>query len=406
MPNIITGLDIGSSFIKGIVAEKRKNGTLTVLTAFKQKSAGMRRGVLADFEESRGVFADLSRELKAVHKSATQNVFVNAGNEHIKVRISRGISAVGQPDKEIKQEDVDRAIQSSRATKILPNYKVLHTIIREFLVDDIGDIQTPIGMTGSRIEVSTLIVESFSPHIDTLMQALSEAGMSVGGVIFKPLAASRAVLSKQQKELGVALVDFGAGTTSLAVYEEQKPLHAKTLAIGSGHITNDIAIGLKLPVEIAEKLKREYGSASSKKVSRKDTIKYAHLDPSLANETSRRFLSEIIEVRLAEIMDIVNNELVPLQERFQFPAGIVATGGGVKIEGLTDLIRSRMKLPVQIGMPHIDAFEVENPTHEAIINDPEFVTAAGLVLVGSDEEKPAGNNILRSVKKIVRNLIP
>jgi len=407
MSKVITGLDIGSAYIKGVVTEVRKDGTLGVIAAFKQPSKGFRKGVLVDIDDARIVLNNLAQELKQVSRDATKNVFLNANSEHVKGRISRGISAVSQPDKEIKQEDVERAVQASRAAKVLPNYKVLHIITREFIVDEVGGIQDPVGMTGNRIEISTLIVESFAPHLDTLAGAVEEAGMTVGGMIFNPLAAARAVLSKQQKELGVMVIDFGAGTTSVALFEEQKPLYAKSFPIGGGHITNDIAIGLKIPVEMAEQLKCEFGSAYAKKVSRRDVIRCAEFDPALEGEVPRRFLAEIIEVRVAEIMDIVNNEVRPLMERFRFPAGVVATGGGVKLEGMTELIKEEMGLPTQIGTPNVGVFEIENPRHESLIHDPEFVTAIGLVLVGCDEaQQKKSGALLQTMKKIVRNLIP
>tara|TARA_Y100000310_G_scaffold345814_1_gene470357 strand:+ start:2955 stop:4172 length:1218 start_codon:yes stop_codon:yes gene_type:complete len=405
VPRTLTCLDIGSSQIKGIVTERGKDNIVSCVSAFKHPSSGLRKGVLVDVEDARETLEELMEELRQVSKEATKNVFVNINSEHIKVRISRGISAVGQPDKEIRQEDVERAVQSSRAAKMLPNYKVLHTMIREFFVDDIGDIQDPVGMSGSRLEVSTLLVEAFAPHFDVLGRTLEETGANVDGIVFNPFAASRSILTKKQKELGVIMVDIGAGTTTLAAFEEMKPLFAKSLPVGSGHITNDLAVGLKIPVDIAEKIKIKQGTALSKKVPLRDTIELSEFDPSLKEEVSRRFVTEIIEVRVAEIIDILNNELESLRERFEFPSGIVVTGGGVKLEGITELMRQKIGLPVQIGIPDISRLEIPNPTYEKLIDDPEFSTAIGLIGVGISGA-PRQKSATRAVKNFVRNLIP
>jgi cell division protein FtsA len=406
MSKIITGIDIGSAFVKGVVAESHSNGELKIISVLKQPSRGLRKGVLVDADETRSMLRDLTKELRYISRDAVKNVFINTNSEHVKVRISQGISAVSQPDKEIKEDDIERAVQASRAAKVLPNYKVLHVITREFMVDDIGDIQDPVGMTGSRIEISTLIVESFAPHFDILTNAVEEAGMTVSGCVFNPFADERAVLSKQQKELGVILIDLGAGTTSVVMFEEQKPLFAKSFPIGASHITNDIAVGLKISVEMAEQLKREFGNANSKKVSRRDVIQCEELSEDFGGEISRRFLAEIIEVRVSEIIDIIRDELNPIMEKFRFPSGVVLTGGGVKLQGVAEIVRRDFGLPVQIGVPNVGAFEIENPRHEERVHDPEFVTATGLVLIGSDETQKKKNGTLQALRRVVRSVMP
>ncbi len=407
MPEIITGLDIGSSQVKCVVAEKQKDGSLKIISAVKEPSLGLRRGVLVDAEYALSTLAKLVSELKASSKNSTKNLYVNFQSEHTKVRISRGISAVSQPDKEIKQEDIDRAVQSSRAAKMLPNFRVLHTIVREFLVDEIGDIIfSPLGMTGSRLEVTTLIAEAFSPHLDVLTKTLGAAGVNPGGIVFNPFAASKAVLSKKQKELGVIMIDLGAHTTSIAVFEENKPLFAKSFPVGSNHITKDIAIGLRVPVDVAEKIKNKHGCLNMKNISRKESFQVGEQDGSLNNEIPKKFLSEIIETRISEIFDLVNSELKPLKNKYQFPSGIVLTGGGVKLLGVQDHVRDHLKLPTQIGAPNLTNFEISNQSFESLVDDPEFSTAIGLVMIGAEEESDRSPSLLDSVKRIFKNIIP
>lgn len=405
MSQIITGLDIGSAQIKGIVVEEKKGGALSVMSLFKLPSAGVRKGVIVDVEDFTSVLRGLILDLQKISRRATRNLFINVNSPETKARVSRGIAAVARADQEIQQDDVDRVIQASRAVKLAPNYIVLHNIIREYFVDDVGDIQDPLGMIGNRLEVGTLIVESFAPQVELLIKSFKRAGGEVGGLIFNPLASSRAVLTKKQKDLGTLMIDFGFGTTSIAVYEENKIMYTKSLPIGSGFVTNDIAIGLKTPIDIAERIKLTYGFAVARDVSRREMIKLADLDSSNKNEISQRYIAEIIEIRLAELLELINNELKSLGRQAQLPAGVVVTGGGVKLAGLSELVRQELKLSVQIGYPDLSQFEIVNPTHKEMLDDPEFATAVGLTLWGVEEcKKPAGG--IAGFKNFLKNLIP
>lgn len=406
MAEIITGLDIGSSSIKGVVVTRKKDGAYSVLSVFQHPSAGFRKGILVDIEEALKTLRSVVMDLEKVSRRAAQHIFVNINGQHIHSRRSRGIVAVSRADQEIQEDDVDRVKQASQAVKLLPNYTVLHNIIAEYFVDDVGDIRDPIGMTGSRLEVDTLIIESFAPHITALVRLIEKAGGSVSGLIFSPFAASEAVLSKRQKELGVLLIDLGFSTTSCIVYEEGKAVHAKTVPVGSGHVTNDIAIGLKVSVDVAEKLKLRHGFAVSKEVNRRERIRLADIDSSARDqkEISQRFLSEIMEIRLEEIFDLVNNELRDLG-KLQLPAGVVLTGGGAKLAGIDELARQELKLAVQLGFPAVDDFDVSNPTHQELLDDPGFATAIGLLRWG-DKERGRRLPSVSRLKRFIKNLMP
>jgi cell division protein FtsA len=200
------------------------------------------------------------------------------------------------------------------------------------------------------------------------------------------------------------MLDFGSGTTSMAVYEESKVLHVRSLPVGSGYVTNDIAIGLKTSIEMAEKLKTAFGCALAKDINRREMINLSEVDGKSEGQISRHFLSEIIEVRLAEILDMIRSELKTLGN-IQLPAGAIATGGGVKLAGMTDLIKQELKLPVQIGFPNLNDFDILNPAHREMLDDPEFSAAAGLVLWGRTEgEEPVSSS--QAVKKFFKNLLP
>lgn len=405
---MITGLDIGTSSIKGIVAEKKKDGTLSVVTAFKHPSAGIRKGVLVDPKEAGTVLRELVLDLQKISKKAVKNVFVNLQSEHVKCHLSQGMVAVARANQEIHQDDIVRVKEIAGSIKHSANFMPIHNIVREFSVDDIGDISDPLGMMGNRLGVNVLIVGAFSPHFTQLVDTLGRVGITVAGVIYDPIAAGRAVIPKQLRQLGVMMINMGAGATSLLVYEEGKVLLTKTIPIGSSYVTNDIAIGFKTSIDVAEKLKVTYGCAMAREIGKKEMIDFTEIDATLRSDISRKLLSEIIESRLAEVLDLVDNELKSIGRRIQLPGGVILTGGGVKLPGMAELVRSEMKLPVKIGFPMLSGLEMPNPTHAELLDDPEFATAAGLVYWGAEEGgavAPAVNPWV-AVKKFVRNFIP
>ena len=403
MSNIITGLDIGSASIKAIVAEIKNSGRLLVLAAFKQPSAGFRKGVLVDFAETTVALRNIISDIRTISPKAVKNVYVNVNGVNIKSCLSKGIAGVSRADSEIRRDDIEKAIQSSRAVNLSSNYIVLHNITREFFVDGIGGIQDPLGMTGTRLEVNSLVIGAFSPLVHDLIKCLERNGVSVSGLIFGPLAASEAVLSKQQKDLGVLMVDIGAGISGLAIYEENKILKTISLPIGAGNITNDIAIGLRISIAAAEKVKLTYGFAFAKETSRREVFNLQEIDSSMKGEISKRFLSEIIEARLAEIFEIINNEIKNLGHKIDFPAGVVITGGGAKLPGIVDLARQELRLPVQIGLPELANFDVKDSVSTDLISDPEFATAVGLTVYGLNQE---GFSRLSVFKRFLQSLIP
>jgi cell division protein FtsA len=403
MSNIITGLDIGSASIKAIVAEIKNNGRLLVLAAFKQPSAGFRKGVLVDFEEATVALRNIISDIRTISPKAVKNVYTNVNGANIKSCLSEGAVGVARADSEIRRDDIEKAIQNSRAVNLSSNHIVLHNITREFFVDGIGGIQDPLGMTGTRLAVNSLVIGVFSPIVNDLTKCLERNGVAIGGLIFDPLAVSEAVLSKHQKDLGVLMMDIGFGTTGLAVYEENKILKTLSLPVGAGNITNDVAIGLRVSIEAAEKTKLSYGFALAKEIPRREVFNLQEIDSSQKGEISKRFLSEIIEARLAEIFEIINNELKGLGHKVDLPAGVVITGGGAKLPGIVDLARQELKLPIQIGLPELANFDIKDPASQELISDPEFATAVGLTICGLNQEGISHPPILR---RFLQSLIP
>ncbi|MDP3729347.1 MAG: cell division protein FtsA [bacterium] len=406
---LITGLDIGTNNLKAVIAEVRKDGKTNLVKLVKMASGGMRKGRIDDLAEMTRSLNIMLSDVKKISRDATRNIFLNVGDSDVHVQSSRGIVAVSRADNEVFQDDVDRAVQASQAINMPANRMVLHAITREFIVDGMGDIRDPLGMLGNRLEVNSLIVDAFTPSVRNLTRCVEMAGATVGGLIFSPLAAARAVLTKNQKDLGVALVDIGFGTTSLCVYEEGKLLHASVFPVGSGNITNDLAIGLQTSLDVAEAVKLTFGSASLKGSSGREQIDLRKIDPSAHGTISRRQIANIIEVRLAEIFEFVNNELNVIGKGGKLPAGIVLVGGGAKLPGIVDCAKDEIKLPVQIGVPDTSSIEMQNGEMSLQIEDPQFASAIGLLLSGRDrlfEEGTPGTSITVSLKNLFRNLLP
>ncbi len=392
----ITSLDIGTSQIKALVAEAEKNGKLSLIAAFKSASSGIRKGEIIDINETINSLKNIFEKLSALNKSALKNIFINVGGANVKTHSSKGIIAVSRADNEISQDDIDRVIKASQAIKLSPNRMIIHTVTREFVIDNVGDVREPLGMFGTRLEVNSAVVDAPSQNYKNITKAIETFDGKIIGLVYNPLAASRSVLTKIQKDLGVILIDIGAGATTMSVYEEGKLLHAAGFPIGAGHITNDLAIGLKCSVKLAEIIKIFFGCALAKEVSNKEKIspdiieekigvEITEFDKNFKNIISRREVAEIIESRLTEIFEFVNNELKLIGKNGRLPAGAILCGGGAKMPGIINLVKEELKLPTEIGFPDTGELEIINSETGQDINDPEFATSLGLLLFGKDQ---------------------
>lgn len=384
MQQFITGLDIGSRYIKAAVGEVKKDGSVTLVELFKTPSAGIRKGAIDNIGDTAQTLSPMLSEIKKISKGALQNIFLGVGSNDLKVQQSIGIVAVSRADYEIYQDDVNRAIQSAQAINLPPNRLILHSIVREYIVDGMKDIRDPVGMVGNRLEVNSLIVDAFAPAVKNLSKCVEMLGGGLGGLILGPLADARAVLTKNQKELGVLLLNIGFGKTSFCVYEEGKLVHAAVIPLGSGNITNDLAIGLKVPIDAAETVKLSFGSALAREVSQRDTVELARIDSRSKGVVSKKFIAEIIEVRLAEILEFIDNELKSIGKAGRLPGGIVLAGGGAKMPGIVELVKQELKLSTQIGLPDAPIPAGVSPELREKAEDPEFISALGLFLSGCD----------------------
>lgn len=351
--NIIAALDVGTSTVQTVIAEKRKGENLRILGLGVAPSGGVRRGVVVDLDETVSSIRQSVDEARRLASVPLKSVWLGVGGAHISVSSSRGVVAVSRADGEISPEDVRRAIGAAETFVAKnPNKEILHIIPRDFKVDHEAGVKDPVGMHGVRLEADTLIIECLAPFLKNLFKCVEMAGLSVDDYVFSPLAAAEAVLTKRQKELGVMLLDVGGGTASFIVFEEGVPIHAGVLPIGGNHITNDVAIGFKTNIDVAEQIKLVHGSCLPDELPKRDNIRLAEFVEGETSIYPRRELAEIIEARLGDIFELLGKELKKIDRAQLLPAGITLIGGSALIPGLVDLAKREIKLPVERGLPH------------------------------------------------------
>ncbi len=408
-PRYIVGLDVGTYSIKAAVAEVKKNSKLSLVQVFKVPSAGMRRGVVDDLGEATRAISQALGEIRQISKGAIKNIYLGVGSPDFRSQMGMGMVAVSRADSEIYQDDIDRAVDASQAIKLVGNRMIIHRITNEFIVDGVNGIRDPLGMVGNRLEVKSTIIEAFGPSIKNLTKCVEAAGGEVAGLIFAPLAASRAMLSRNQKELGVVMVDIGFGKTGLSVYEENKLLHTSIFPVGSGNITNDLAIGLKIGVNSAENIKLSIGTALAKEAPSREQVEMSKYESGSRGSASRRYIAEIIEARLAEMLEFVNNELKYTGKAARLPAGVILAGGGSKIPAMVDLARQELKLNAQIGVPNLSELDIANSELMTLAEDPEMACVFGLLLSGVDQavsSKSSVKGVGSLMKKILNIFTP
>lgn len=396
--NVIAGLDIGSTSIRLVIGQKISGPAgdeLQIIGALSGPTAGVSRGVVNSIEETTSSISACLEKAERLVGVPISRVWVSINDPYIKCERSKGVVAVGRSDGEINENDVNRAIEAARALAVPVNYEILHVIPIRFSVDNQGDVKDPIGMNGIRLEVETLIVQGLSTQIKNLTKAIYRTGLEIEDLVIAPLAAAEAVLSTKQKELGVALVNLGSSTTSLAVYEERNLIHTAILPIGAEHITADIAIGLRCPINLAERIKREYGAAMADNIDKNDEVDVSQLvkEEEVNDDISiisRRYLAEIINARVEEIFDKIDREFKKIDRSGMLPAGIIFVGGGAYLEGLVEASKKKLRLPAALGATKNVSVIIDK------VKNPEFLTALGLVIWGSHTEgEGRGDNGLK-----------
>ena len=402
---IYVGLDIGSFKITSVVGMVNEEGTLDVIGLGTSFTTGVRKGLVNEIEET---VSGISESMEIAERMAgiqLDSATVNINGSHIGSMTSRGVVAVGKANQEVTYEDTIRVEEAAQAIQIPTNKEILHIIPRIYSVDGQEGVKDPVGMTGIRLEGEVQIIAVSQPAVKNLQKSVSQAGIAIEDIIAGPLAASKAVASKREKELGCVVLDIGASTTGIIVYEDEKPLYTSVLPIGAMHITNDIAIGLRTSIDVAEKAKIKYGTSLAKSVAEKEKIDLSEIDINEDGIIPRKHVAEIIEARLHEMFTLIKGELRKINRDGQLPGGAILTGGGAKLEDIDSVAKSILKLPCIIGKPHNLKGIVDK------IYDPRFSTAVGLMLYQFEEAENSGGSkqvgvAINKIRKVFKTFLP
>lgn len=403
--DIITGVDLGSGAIRIAVGQVHNAGDLRIIGLAEGESIGINKGVITNIEDTVSSISACVEKAEKLIGIPIEHVYVGISGSHIISQESKGVIAISKADGEIKQEDVARVLDASKTVVTPANYEILHVLPRSFSVDNQPGIMDPIGMTGVRLEVDAQIIFGLSNQIKNLTRAFYRVGIGIDDLVFSVLATAESVLDKRQKELGAVVINLGSTTTSIAVFEEGDVLTAKVLPIGSRHITSDIAIGLRVHMDLAEAVKLEYGTSLPQEVGKLEQINFKDLVNTEDGAASRKEVAKIIEARCEEIFKFVDNELKKIDRSGKLPAGAVLTGAGSKLNGLAETARDGLRIPTSYGVP----YGFTSGINKAF--DTSFSTAVGLVLWGerpmlvkSKFSSVAG--VGSKVKNWLKNLLP
>jgi cell division protein FtsA len=393
----------------------QEDGQIRVLGAGIVPSNGMRRGAVIDVNDAADAIANAVERAEQMSGEQVRNAIVSIGGTGITVKETQGVIAIGRADGVVNEDDVVRVIEAAQAISIPTNNEIIHIIPRSFRLDDQRDIKDPVGLRGVRLEVDAVIVEAPGNHVKNLTHALDRADVAIDDFIIEPLAAAESTLTKKQKELGVVLINLGASTTSIVVYEEGELIHTAVLPVGSDFITHDIAIGLRTRIDIAEQVKFAYGSAHCSGVDQKSLIDLSQFDENEKGTIYHYHVLEIIQARLDEIFDLVVRELDHIGKDQLLPAGAVLTGGGAHMPHIVEFAKDRLRLPVSIGQPANLLGVVDH------VDDSSYATVIGLLLwvvngVHNNNSRFSNNafgiiesgftNIIQKIKNIFGRFLP
>ena len=360
-----------------IVVGQRQSGEraagLTILGAVEVPSQGISKGSVTSIDDAVASISKCLEHAERMTGQPLQSAWVGLGGTHVIAQESKGVVGVARSDGEIREEDVERAIQAARTVATPSNHEILHVIPKCYTVDGQRGVKDPVGMTGIRLEVDALIIQGLTSQIKNITKAVYRTGLNIDDLVFSILATGEAVLSQKQKELGSVVVNIGAQTTSIIVYEEGDVTHVAVLAVGADHITSDIAIGLRTSIDVAEKIKLAYGTALVSQAERGRKISVSEFG-ALGDETcTHTFLAEVVHARVEEIFEKVDEELAKIDRSGLLPAGVFLTGGGSKLPGMASVAKQVLRLPVALGTP----LGVSSAVPQ--VNDVAFATVIGLM---------------------------
>jgi cell division protein FtsA len=392
--SIVVGLDIGTSKVCAIVGEMTEHG-VEIIGLGSQASQGLRKGVVINIESTTNSVKKAVGEAALMAGCEIHTVFTSISGGHIKAFNSHGIVAV--KNQEVTQRDLERVIDAAKAVAIPMDREVLHVLPQDYIIDEQDGIKEPLGMSGVRLEAKVHIVTAAVTSAQNIVKCCNRTGLNVAEIVLAPLAAAEAVLSDEERELGVVLVDMGGGTTDIALYHDGTLKHTAVLGIGGNHVTSDIAAGLRTPFNDAERIKQRYGFAKARMVTDDERVEVPSLAGKGAGTVSRQILCEIIEPRLDEIFELIQREVAKSGYQGSLASGVVITGGSMLLPGAVEMAERSFGLPVRLGVPSHVGGLVD------VIDSPAYAAAVGLVLHGMKRQeravfRPRDDKIIAKVK--------
>lgn len=392
--NLVVGLDIGTTKICAIVGEITEEG-INIIGIGTHPSSGLRKGVVINIESTVASIKKAVEEAELMSGVEINSVYTGIAGGHIKGFNSHGVVAL--KDREVQKSDVQRVIDAAKAVAIPLDREVIHIVPQEYVIDDQDGIKDPMGMSGVRLEAKVHIVTGAISSAQNIIKCCNSAGLNVSDIVLQQLASSASVLTRDEKELGVALVDIGGGTTDIAIFSGGALVHTAVLSLGGNHITNDIAVGLRTPNNEAEKIKCKHGCAMSSMIDRDDTIEVPSVGGRKPRIISRQVLTDIIEPRAEELFALVHREIIKSGYEDLLASGVVITGGQSIMEGMTEMSEFIFDLPVKRGLP------IGIGGLKDVVHSPMYSTGVGLVVYGnrsrqSNKFKIRDQNLYHKVK--------
>ncbi|MFM9888761.1 MAG: cell division protein FtsA [Burkholderiales bacterium] len=375
--NLVVGLDIGTSKVMALVAERHEDGKLEVVGLGSHPASGLKKGVVVNIESTVSAIQRALEEAELMADCKIQHVYTGIAGSHIKSLNSTGMVAI--KDREVARVDIDRVIETARAMPIPTDQQVLHILTQEFVIDGQDGIREPLGMSGVRLEVKVHIVTGAVSAAQNIVKCVRRCGLEVADLILQPLAASIAVLSEDEKDLGVCLVDIGGGTTDLAVFTQGAIRHTGVIPIAGDQITNDIAMALRTPTAEAEEIKIRHGCALRQLADPHEMVEVPGLGDRAPRQLSRQTLAEVIEPRVEELYSLVQQVLRQSGYEELLSSGIVLTGGSAVMQGMVELGEEIFHMPVRVGIPRY-----EGPLSD-VVRTPRYATVMGLLLEGKSQ---------------------
>jgi cell division protein FtsA len=376
---IICGLDIGTSKICMMIARTRAGGSLELLSSGYSDSAGLKKGVVVDLEEAAASIRKAADEAESKSGVSVDWVYAGVSGDHVQSFNCHGAISVEGKHHEVTEEDMDQAMHAAQSIPVPPGREIIHALPQEYFLDSRGDIQNPVGLTGSRLDVNVHVVTCDSALLQNLVNAVNKAQMRVNRTVLQQLASAEAVLTPDEKELGAAVIDIGGGTTDVALFVKGSIRFTSVLPVGGAHFTRDLAVGLRTPIEDAERIKKAYGTVIEEKIADDEVVEVPGVGTRSARDLPRKMICDILTARGVELMELVKKQLISSGEQEKAVAGVVLTGGGSMLEGMLELSEQILEMPVRQGVPRSVHGLVDELCH------PVYATAIGLAMFGAQE---------------------